>query len=208
MKEIYLIRHARQNITAFNEDVPLSNTGLRQAELLKERLKGEKFDKLYSSALKRAIETSDILNENWNMQIERRAELNEIDYGLLTSEPLSVKKGKYKAFFDELSMRLDDLPFPGGENSEMVYRRMKIVFDEIAQSDYRRILIVTHGGAMRAAVCGLLSLPFSKRLVFSKHLENTSITKLLYDEEKALYYLEVLNDHMHLIGHPELFREL
>ncbi len=207
MKEIYLIRHARQNITAFNEDVPLSDTGLRQAELLKERLKDEKFDKLYSSVLIRAVQTSDILNENWNMPIERRAELNEIDYGLLTSEPLSVKEGKYKDFFDELDKRLSDLPFPGGENSEMVYNRMKRVFDEIAESSWERILIVTHGGAMRAAICGLLGLPFSKRLAFSKHLENTSITKLLYDEKKKLYYLEVLNDHRHLLGHQELFRE-
>ncbi len=208
MKEIYLIRHARQNITAFNEDVPLSERGIRQAELLRDRLKDESFDKFYSSVLKRAVETADILNENLNMEIERRAELNEIDYGLLTSEPLSVKGGEYKPFFDELEKREKDIPFPGGENSEMAYRRMKRVFDEIARSNSSRILMVTHGGAMRAAICGLVGLPFSKRLSFSKHLENTSITRLLYDEGTKLYYLESLNDHMHLKGHPELFREL
>ena len=208
MKEIYLIRHGRQDIKAFNEDVPLSEKGIRQAQLLRDRLKGEHYDRFYSSTLKRAVETADILDGNWNMTIERRPELGEIDYGALTSEPLSVKTGSYKDFFDELEKREEDLPFPGGENSEMVWKRAEPVFREIEEGPYSRILIVCHGGMIRASLCGLLGLPFTKRLAFSKHLENTSMTKLLYDEEKKLWYLEVLNDHQHLVGHNELFREL
>lgn len=208
MKEIYLIRHGRQDIKAFNEDVPLSPRGIRQAELLRDRLKDEVFDALYSSTLKRALETAEILNENRHMHIEKREGLGEIDYGVLTSEPLSVKTGSYSAFFSELEKRKHDLPFPGGENSEMVWQRARPVFREMEESNAECILVVCHGGMIRASLCGLLGLPFSKRLVFSKHLENTSITKLLYDEEKKLYYLETLNDHQHLIGHKELFREL
>ncbi len=208
MKEIFLVRHARQDITAFNLDVPLSEKGHLQAELLKQRLKNESFDKLYSSTLIRAVETIDIVNENWKKPVERRAELNEIDYGRLTSEPLSVKETTYKDFFTRLEKREEDIPFPGGESSRMVWERAKVVFSEIEESPYKRILIVTHGGTIRSLLCGLLSLPFSKRLVFSKHLENTSMTKLLYDEERGLYYLEWLNDHRHLLGHPELFREM
>ncbi len=208
MKEVYLIRHGRQDIKAFNEDVPLCGNGIRQARLLRDRLKEEHYDKLYSSTLRRAVETADILNENWHMSVERREELGEIDYGVLTSEPLSVKNGIYRDFFDELEKREKDLPFPGGENSEMVWERAECVFREIEKGPYSRILIVCHGGMIRASLCGLLGLPFTKRLAFSKHLENTSMTELLYDEEKKLWYLEVLNDHRHLEGHRELFREL
>lgn len=208
MKEIYLIRHGRQDIKAFNEDVPLSPAGIRQAELLRERLRDEHYDAFYSSTLRRAVETADILNENWHMDIRRKEALGEIDYGLLTSEPLSVKSGSYSAFFSRLEKRKEDLPFPGGENSEMVWLRVRPVFREIEESPSDRILVVCHGGMIRASLCGLLDLPFSKRLVFSKHLENTSITKLIYDEETKLYYLETLNDHQHLVGHRELFREL
>lgn len=207
MKEIYLIRHGRQDITAFNEDVPLSERGIKQALLLKERLKDEKYDKIYSSTLKRAMETVDIINENWHLDIERRKELGEIDYGVLTSLPLEVKEGEYKAFFSELEKRESDLPFPGGENSSDVWKRAQPVFREIENSSYSRILIVCHGGMIRATLLGLLSLPMTKRLIFSKHLENTSITKLLYDEKSNLYYLETLNDHAHLCGHSELLRE-
>lgn len=208
MKEIFLIRHARQDIRVFNEDVPLSERGIRQAELLKKRFEGESFDKFYSSTLKRAVETADIINEDRHMTIERRPELNEIDYGDLTNEPLSVKNDKYKDFFSRLESRFDDIPFPGGENTRMAYERAEAVFKEIEMSRYKRILIITHGGLIRSLLCGLLDLPTNRRLVFSKHLENTSMTKLLYDEESSLYYLETLNDHQHLIGHKELFREL
>ncbi len=208
MKEIYLVRHGRQDIKAFNEDVPLSSAGIRQAELLRARLKDEHYDAFYSSTLRRALETAEILNENWHMDIRRREGLCEIDYGALTTEPLSVKSGSYSAFFTRLEKREEDLPFPGGENSEMVWLRARPVFREIEESPFCRILVICHGGMIRASLCGLLDLPFSKRLVFSKHLENTSITKLLYDEERNLYYLEILNDHQHIAGHRELLREL
>lgn len=196
MKEIYLIRHGRQDIKAFNEDVPLSPAGIRQAELLRERLRDEHYDAFYSSTLKRAVETADILNENWHMDIRRREGLGEIDYGLLTSEPLSVKKGSYSTFFSRLEKREEDLPFPGGENSEMVWLRARPVFRKVEESPLIRILVVCHSD--------LPDLPFSKRLAFSKHLENTGVTKLLYDEETKLYYPEPLNDHQHLVGHREL----
>ncbi len=207
MKEIYLIRHARQNITAFNLDVPLSEKGIKQAELLEKRLSGLELDKIYSSTLTRAIETADIINRKKKMEIERRSELNEIDYGELTSLPLSVKDNEYKEFFSKLERREEDIPFPKGENSESVFKRTSRVFREIEKSKYEHILIVTHGGAIRASLCGLLNLPFARRLIFSKHLENTSITKLLFDEKSRLYYLETLNDHQHLISRPELLRE-
>ena len=48
---IYLIRHGRQNSTDCNVNVPLSAEGIRQAELLGERMKNYKIDALYSSAV-------------------------------------------------------------------------------------------------------------------------------------------------------------
>ena len=207
MKKIYLVRHGRQDTKLFNEDASLSSIGRKQAELLRDRLKGIHFDKIYSSTLKRAIETSDILNENWHMDIERRKELCEIDYGLLTGKLISSADNENKDFFDRLNSRKEDLAFPNGENGEMAYNRAKIVFKEIEESPYESILIVCHGGLIRSLICGLLSLPFSSRLALSKYLENTSISYLLYDEKKKLYYLESINDHTHLLPYKGLLRK-
>lgn len=207
MKRITLIRHGKQDTDLFNADCSLSDIGRQQALLLKERLREKSFDKIYSSTLKRAIETSDILNENWNKEIERRKELNEIDYGLFTGIPILSQKNENKDFFTRLNSRKEDLSFPEGENGEMAYRRALPVFKEIEESKYNSILIVAHGGLIRALIAGLLSLPFSYRFAFSKYLENTSITELLYDENTNLYFLESLNDSDHLKGRDDLRRK-
>ena len=49
---IYLIRHGRQNSTDCNVNVPLSAEGIRQAELLGERMKNYKIDALIQVTLK------------------------------------------------------------------------------------------------------------------------------------------------------------
>ena len=59
---IYLIRHGRQNSPLCNVDVPLSDAGRRQAELLGERLKKESIDAVWSSDLIRAPVSMPILS--------------------------------------------------------------------------------------------------------------------------------------------------
>ena len=206
MKHIYMIRHGRQDSKLCNVDVPLSPEGREQAELLAERLKDRHFDKIYSSVLLRAMETADIINAFHGMEIERRSELNEIDWGDLTGMSIPDMYEEYAEFLDERSRHCEDLRFPGGENCEDVCRRALPVFREIEESDYESILIVTHGGAIRSLISGLLGLRYSDYLAFSKVLENTSITEFRYDEKTRMYTLERLNDYAHLDGHPELCR--
>ena len=207
MKRIYLVRHGNQDTDLFNVDAHLSKKGIAQAELLRDSLKEMKYDKFYSSKLKRAMETADILNQNWNLDIERRSELNEMDWGTLTGKEMESTKLKEKDFFTIYNSRIADYPYPNGENGEMAFERAKPIFDEIEESRYKSILIVCHGCLIRAILSGLLGVPFEKKLIFSKYLENTSITELLYDEKTGLYFLERLNDYTHLYNYPELQRQ-
>ena len=63
MKEVFLIRHGRQSSKLCNVDVSLDEAGRRQARLLADRLSGFGIEKLYSSGLKRAVETAAIISE-------------------------------------------------------------------------------------------------------------------------------------------------
>ena len=207
MKHIYLIRHGKQDTDLFNEDADLSIVGTRQAELLREYLADYSFDKIYSSVLKRAVQTSDILNSNWNLEIERRAELNEMDWGDFTFCDIVSTTEANKAFFDRMTAGDEDIPYPNGENGEMAFRRALPVFKEIEKSHYESIMIVCHGGLIRSLLSGLLDIPFAKKIIFSKYLENTSVTELLFDENRNIYTLERLNDFTHLKGYPELQRK-
>ena len=206
MKHIYMIRHGRQDSKLCNVDVPLSPEGREQAELLAERLKDRHFDKIYSSVLLRAMETADIINAFHGMEIERRSELNEIDWGDLMGKSEEEMKEQYGSFLEKRASRTEDIRFPGGENGADVFRRASKVFREIEESDWKSILLVVHGGMIRAMIPGLLGFDEKSYLAFGRILENTSITELLYDEKTGRYSLERFNDWAHLSSRPDLTR--
>ena len=205
-KRIILVRHGRQNSNKCNVDVPLAPEGVLQAELLAKRLKGESFDIMYTSTLIRAIQTGDIINQELGLDIVRRAGINEIDWGDIVGLDHKERFEKYSFFMHERSLRTSDLPFPGGESGEECFNRAYPVIKEMISSEYNSILVVTHGGLIRALICGLLGIPFKHKLDFGSSLENTSLTEFLYDSETELFSLERLNDYNHLEGHIELMR--
>ena len=101
---IYLIRHGRQNSTDCNVNVPLSAEGIRQAELLGERMKNYKIDALYSSDLKRAVETAQVAFKDCPEladNIKIRPGIAEIDFGSLTGVHDSEVKRFYKEYYEE-----------------------------------------------------------------------------------------------------------
>ncbi|MGN0906512.1 MAG: histidine phosphatase family protein [Bullifex sp.] len=205
-KRLVFVRHGRQDSSRCNADVKLSPEGILQAELLEKRLQGSSFDIMYTSTLLRAMETGYIINRSLSLDVARRDGLNEIDWGDIVGLNSEERIQRYSAFMKERLLRTSDLPFPGGESGEDAYRRALPVIKEMINSPHENILIVSHGGMIRSLIAGLLGLPFKDKLAFGSSLENTSLTEFLYDSETGLFTLEVLNDHAHLMGHPELMR--
>lgn len=231
---IYLIRHGRQNSTKCNVNVPLSEEGKLQSELLGERMKLYDVDALYSSELIRAVDTAkiafkyrpDLLHEH-----KICPGLNEIDFGSLTGREDSEVKRFYKEYYEdqvndfiEWQMQrgtaLDEVNeyvgeffvppaemwYPDGENGSMVMERVMPVINEIIESGKERAAVVTHGGVIRVLLCTLFGGDFAKRLMFGTSLENCSITQLHFDEDKHGFYLDRFNDYAHIESHPELLR--
>ena len=95
---IYLIRHGRQNSPLCNVNVPLSDAGKRQAELLGERLKKESIDAVWSSDLIRACETADIINDKIQAPRIIREGLREISFGELEGLSDDVIMERYADF--------------------------------------------------------------------------------------------------------------
>ena len=78
---LYLIRHGRQNSKLCNVDVDISEAGYNQSILLGQRLVGDGIQVVYSSGLKRAIQTAQTANFYWNVEHYMYPELREISYG-------------------------------------------------------------------------------------------------------------------------------
>ena len=86
MSRLLLVRHG---ITEFNSarrfqghsDIELSTAGYRQAEELRDRLTVERIDIIYSSDLKRALMTAEVISSGHKVDIVICPELREINYG-------------------------------------------------------------------------------------------------------------------------------
>lgn len=203
---IYLVRHARQSSPLCNVNVDLSQEGLEQAALLAKRLKEISLDALYSSNLIRAVQTADIVNQYHNLKHEVREGIKEIDFGDMTGHEDAYIKQHYATFLSDNARMNADLPYPGGENGQDVVNRAMPVLKEIIESDKENVLVVTHGGVVRALTAHLLGMELSKKGMFGAALEHTSITEFVYRKETKQFYLQRFNDHAHLEGHPELMR--
>ena len=205
---IYLIRHGRQNSKRCNVDVELSPEGREQAEITGRRLQDYGIEAVYSSNLKRAVETADLINQYLDKPRFYDDRLREAEFGDLTGLENSVLKQRYREFLEKRATMTEDLPYPGGgENSAAVYQRAMEALREIVQKDYENVCIVTHGGVIRALLTGIVKAPPQRWLTFGRQLENCSITELLYDKDMGTYHIERFNDYAHFEKEDRLLRK-
>lgn len=146
---IYIVRHGQTDWNVEGryqgrKDIELNKTGIKQAEEMKEKLKGIKFDQVFSSPLKRAYKTAQIITDCPitldNRIIERcNGELE----GKLKSETVNMVD-----FTDDNEKRM------GIETLPDFRKRINCFFDYIDQN-YRgkNILVVTHAGVSIYARC-------------------------------------------------------
>jgi broad specificity phosphatase PhoE len=130
-------------------DPPLNATGREQARLLAEQLRATPFDAVYSSDLRRAFETAEIVAEPHGVEVVADPGLREIDVGSwsgLTRTEIEERFGLE---------RLD------GETREQHGARVLAAVERIAREHTgERVLVVTHGGTMRALHGHVSDLPF------------------------------------------------
>ena len=182
--EVWLVRHG---VTAHNQegiwqgqrDVPLAPEGRRQAQRLAVRLArlGLTWTALHSSDLSRARETAEIVGQRLGLTVQSDRRLREVCVGELAG----LTRPEVRARFGDYVARSQEDPwnarFPGGETLAELYDRVWAFLGELGDG---RHLVVSHGGAIRAAVLGVLEA--KSAVPWRIRLENTSITRLHFPE--------------------------
>ena len=145
MTTILLARHGetdwnRKGIWQGWADPPLNDAGRAQARRLADQLRETPFDAVYSSDLQRARETAELVAEPHGVPVISDPGLREIDIGSWS--------GLTRAEIDE---RFPGAVRPDGETRDQHAARVLEAVERIARANpERRILLVTHGGTMRA----------------------------------------------------------
>ncbi|MCC6949302.1 MAG: 2,3-bisphosphoglycerate-dependent phosphoglycerate mutase [Bradyrhizobiaceae bacterium] len=162
---LVLVRHGQsewnlKNLFTGWKDVDLTEAGVAEARAAGKKLKaqGLKFDVAFTSDLKRAQRTLDLILEEMGqtgIPIFRNLALNERDYGDLVG---MNKDDARKQWGDEQVLkwrRSYDIPPPGGESlKDTVARALPYFVQEILPRVLRgeRVLVSAHGNSLRALV--------------------------------------------------------
>ncbi len=184
--ELWLVRHAestgnRDNIIQGQEDRPLSPLGLRQSRALADRLfkahRRTPFTAIYTSDLIRARETADAAALALSLKVICDRRLREIDVGtwggLTTAQIAERMPDEWAAW----QGRCPTLRRGGGESYQDAHDRITPAINELAEQHAgQRVLVVTHGGVMRAYVAGLIDLDLVHVWHFS--IGNTAICRV------------------------------
>jgi len=173
---LVLVRHGQsewnlKNLFTGWKDVDLTEQGVAEARAAGRKLKaqGLKFDVAYTSALKRANRTLDlILGEmGQTVPIVRDQALNERDYGDLVGMNKDDARAKWGEEQVLIWRRSYDVPPPGGESlKDTVARALPYFVQDILPRVLRgeRTLISAHGNSLRALIMVLERLTPEKIL--------------------------------------------
>ena len=179
-----------------NSDPELSARGRAQVARLAQRLAaGAPAAALYTSPLRRAAATADVIGEALGLPVRPERDLREVGLG----EWEGLTPSEIDARWDDAYSRWVRDPAahvpPGGEAMEAFAARVASAVDRLrAAHAGADIVIVSHGGAIGAYLCWALGLGISS--LFRFKLENASLTEIV--EDLVGLRLALLNDTSHL----------
>jgi broad specificity phosphatase PhoE len=138
-------------------DRPLTERGREQARALAARLAHIDIDAVYSSDLRRARDTAAVVAESQALELQIVPELREVDVGSWSGLTRSEAEERFPEGFARWSSG-----FPGWEDGEtyeaMTQRVLEAVHRIAAANDGDRMLVVSHGGPIRAIHAAALGL--------------------------------------------------
>jgi alpha-ribazole phosphatase len=159
-------------------DVELSHDGLRQAERLRDYLAAKKIDAAYSSNLKRARVTAEIIASRHQLDVVTCPELREVNFGELEGLAFDELSQRYPEFTRLWMERNPDLKYPGGDSLDEFSRRVGTFLSRLDNhADDETILIVAHSAVLRTLICQLLGMELRRRWQFGINLASLSIVE-------------------------------
>lgn len=189
MIEIILARHGETEwnvaeVFRGRIDVELNETGLKQAELLAEYLSDVKINAIYSSPLKRALKTAEMIASYHKLDVEIAPGLIDFDYGKWQGLPHQEVKIKYKELYAEWINSPDKVKIPAGESLDDIRKRATGVVSNIIAKYRGTVVLVSHRVVNKVLICALLGLDNSH--FWNIRQDTSGITTFIYENERFI----------------------
>ena len=201
--KIYLMRHGETEWNKIGKfqgqvDTPLAKEGILQAQKTAEGMKEIPFDCIFSSPLKRAYMTAQIIRGDRESPLIRDNRLKEMSFGIYEGRRLAGfnKPGRVRA----MRFRNDPVryrpPKHGETFEELIARTSGFIREEILPLEGKMdtILITAHGAAVRSIILALTgrelkdfwNTPFGKNCSTALFECENGQMKMIY--ENKIYY--------------------
>lgn len=205
MNRVYFVRHGE---TEWNHsgkyqgstDVPLSEVGLDQARKCAAALRDVEFDYILSSDLTRALVTAQTINDGRHIPLEKDPGVREICFGDwegLTYEEISAR---WPGAVEKMYESPTTVEISHGESFKLLQDRawasVKMALGKLQDGD--TLLVVCHGGTIRALICAMLHIPLDFAWNFRQG--NTAISYVDYFGDDSINTLGLLNKMDHIEG--------
>ncbi len=190
MTNIYLVRHGS---TEWNEkriwqgvvDTELSTRGIEEVEKIAKFFKNKSIDAIFSSPMRRALQTADIIASKIGYDSDKIImdnRLRECEIRLWNGKTNEEIAQLYATQFHEWFTNLNS-NIAGVESLESVQKRMyDLLRDVIVHFTNKNVIIVSHAIAMRMLISKVLNLIPPDHLNFA--LDNASVSSLISNDGK------------------------
>ena len=179
---LLLVRHAETEESARGRcygtlDVGLSDAGREQCTLLARSLSREQIAAVVSSPRVRAIETARSIAEPHGLEVAVAADVRELDFGELEGRTYDEIMVSLPELYSDWMTQPTRVRFPGGESYADLHARAVAAVEALhAEHRGRVVVLVTHGGVVRAVLAEVLGIPDGR--IFRLSIEPASVSIL------------------------------
>ncbi|QVK18930.1 histidine phosphatase family protein [Mycoplasmatota bacterium] len=198
MIRLYLTRHGQTEwnklgLLQGSKDSELTDLGIKQAKRLKERLKDEKIDIIYSSPMKRAVQTAKIIHNDVKIIIDNHLkEMHFGDWEGLPHEEIRKLSSQYDLFWTKPHLYQSS----SGESYEIFKKRvLGSLRNIIHYNNDKNVLIVSHAVVTKQILNYFENRPLEK-FWEPPFMESTCLSIIEIDEDNI--NIQLNSDISHL----------
>ena len=206
MGQIIFLRHAQAKnnteriLAGRTEGVPLTDTGIKQAEQTAELLKHMNISAIYSSPIERAKHTAEIAGKHISLDVTIDDRLNELDMGKFTGMPYDEIFQSHGNVFMKFYNGELEIAHNGVETFPDVKKRILGIVDHVIEKHPdENVLLVTHMDPIKAMLSTIVDL--SPTNLYELIIANASLN--IFREKDRKFSLSGLN-----VMHPSRFDQV
>lgn len=173
----------------------LTEDGIYRAVKLGERLDDVEFDAIYTSPLKRAMDTAKHIRGEKDTPIVAHEGLKELGGGVWDGMLASDIEEKYPKEYYYYHNDPDKYIPIGGETYKELFNRIDAFLDDIKKTDDKNILVVSHGVTIKGIISKIKNLninAYSRLPIYT----GTALSIIEFNGDSAKFILE--NDASHI----------